>query len=183
MNNPDNSSHNHQLNYALIQSPLGQLLITASNQAVHHILFEDMPEAARLLGSAQGMVENLAHPLIVQTRTQLEEYFAGKRYTFDLCLTAQGTAFQAKVWAQLRAIPYAVTWNYAELAHSLGQPTAARAVGMANGKNPLSIVVPCHRVIGKNRQLTGYAGGLKRKAWLLEHELKYHSQHHEKSIK
>src|SRR5690606_26143087 len=81
--------------------------------------------------------------------------------------------YQKKVWAQLCTIPYAATWNYAQLAHQLGQPTAARAVGMANGKNPLSIIVPCHRVIGKNQKLTGYAGGLERKAWLLAHESKY----------
>src|SRR5690606_11759319 len=117
--------------------------------------------------------ENAGHPLINQTRRQLEEYFSGHRHHFDLPLGGQGTAYQQKVWAQLCTIPYAVTWNYAQLAHALGQPAAARAVGMANGKNPLSILVPCHRVIGKNQKLTGYAGGLERKAWLLEHESRY----------
>lgn len=164
---------NNRLNYALINSPLGQLLITASDQAVHHILFEDMPQTLRILSKRHELIENAGHPLIRQTQTQLAEYFAGERRNFDLPLGGQGTAYQQKVWAQLCTIPYATTWNYAQLAHLLGQPTAARAVGMANGKNPISIVVPCHRVIGKNQKLTGYAGGLERKAWLLAHETKH----------
>lgn len=168
-----NNSGENSFYYALIDSPLGQLLITASDQAVHHILFEDMPLTLRILQRRHELVANAMHPLINQTQTQLAEYFAGKRFSFDIPLGGQGTAYQQKVWAQLRTIPYATTWNYAQLAHLLGQPTAARAVGMANGKNPISIVVPCHRVIGKNQQLTGYAGGLERKAWLLAHELKY----------
>lgn len=161
------------LNYALVDSPLGKLLITASDHAIHHILFDDMPQAERLLNHQESLVESPRHPLIQQARKQFTEYFAGQLQTFDLPLAAQGTEFQHKVWLQLRQIPYSLTWNYGQLAHALGQPTAARAVGMANGKNPLSIVVPCHRVIGKNQQLTGYAGGLERKAWLLDHESKY----------
>lgn len=168
---------NFPTHFAWIESPLGSLLITVSDQAVHHILFEDMPAAARLLAAPRALIENSAHPLIQQARLQLADYFAGERINFDLPVAAQGTVFQHKVWAQLRTIPYAVTWNYLELAQSLGQPTAARAVGMANGKNPLSILVPCHRVIGKNRGLTGYAGGLERKAWLLKHETQYRSKH------
>lgn len=169
MNNPDENL----FYYALLDSPLGQLLVTASEQAVHHILFEDMPQTLRILSKRHELIENAAHPLIDQTQMQLAEYFVGERHSFDIPLSGQGTDYQKKVWAQLCAIPYATTWNYAQLAHHLGQPTAARAVGMANGKNPLSIVVPCHRVIGKNQKLTGYAGGLERKAWLLAHESKY----------
>lgn len=161
------------LNFALIDSPLGKLLITANDHAVEHILFEDMPQAIRLLNEDQTLLESPRHPLIQQARKQFTAYFAGQCQQFELPLAAQGTEFQHKVWAQLRQIPYAQTWNYAQLAQALGQPTAARAVGMANGKNPLSIVVPCHRVIGKNQQLTGYAGGLERKAWLLKHETQY----------
>jgi methylated-DNA-[protein]-cysteine S-methyltransferase len=164
---------NSPINFALMNSPLGDLLITATDRAVHHILFEDMPQTLRILSNRHELIENPAHPLIQQTQTQLAEYFAGQRRAFDLPLDGQGTGYQQKVWAQLCAIPYAITWNYAQLAHELGQPTAARAVGMANGKNPISIVVPCHRVIGKNQQLTGYAGGLERKAWLLAHERQY----------
>ena len=153
-----------------ITSPLGDILITASDAGVHHILFTDMAEAERLL--ALGLASD-AHPFLDETCAQLAAYFAGDRRDFDLPLAARGTDFQHKVWTQLRQIPYAVTWGYGDLAHAIQQPTAARAVGMANGKNPLSIVVPCHRVIGKNRQLTGYAGGLERKAWLLAHEARF----------
>lgn len=168
-----NNLPHEPLSYTLLDSPLGQLLITASDTAVNHILFDDMPLAVRLLSNRNALIENPAHSLIDETCNQITDYFAGQRRTFDLPLGGQGTPYQQKVWAQLCTIPYATTWNYAQLAQLLGQPTAARAVGMANGRNPISIVVPCHRVIGKNQQLTGYAGGLERKAWLLAHEIKY----------
>lgn len=158
------------MTYRCIPSPLGDILITVSDAGVHHILFTDMAEAERLL--AVGLASH-THPLLDETCTQLSAYFAGERRDFDLPLAARGTDFQHKVWGQLRQIPYATTWGYGDLALAIQQPTAARAVGMANGKNPLSIVVPCHRVIGKNRQLTGYAGGLERKAWLLAHEARF----------
>lgn len=151
-------------------SPLGELLITASDAGIHHILFTDMPEAGRLL---EAGLTSQPHPFLEEAGRQLDAYFDGKRREFDLPLAARGTDFQHRVWAQLRRIPYASTWGYSELAQAIQQPTAARAVGMANGKNPLCIVVPCHRVIGKNRQLVGYAGGLERKAWLLDHELRF----------
>jgi methylated-DNA-[protein]-cysteine S-methyltransferase len=158
------------ISYTLMNSPLGDILLTASDAGIHHILFTDMREAERLLS---GNWNPVAHPFLSQAQGQLEQYFAGQRQSFDLPLAAQGTNFQRKVWEQLNTIPYAITWDYGQLALAIQQPTAARAVGMANGKNPLSIVVPCHRVIGKNRQLTGYAGGLQRKAWLLDHEARY----------
>ena len=101
---------------------------------------------------------------------QLGEYFAGERTDFDLTLAASGTPFQHKVWAALSEIPFGVTWSYGELAAHIGQPTASRAVGLANGRNPIAIVVPCHRVIGASGTLTGYAGGIERKRWLLDHE-------------
>ena len=101
---------------------------------------------------------------------QLREYFAGDRVDFDLVLAASGTAFQHRVWAALREIPYGWTWSYGQLAAHIGQPTASRAVGLANGRNPIAIVVPCHRVIGASGTLTGYAGGMGRKRWLLDHE-------------
>lgn len=167
------------MKYALIDSPLGNLLITASDTGIQHILFEDMPAAVAILARANDPVqanpvtEDREDPTIRIAQQQLQEYFSGQRDVFDLPLAGIGTEFQQKVWRQLCTIPYAETWNYGQLARALGQPTAARAVGMANGKNPLSIVVPCHRVIGANRQLTGYAGGLERKSWLLAHEEKH----------
>jgi methylated-DNA-[protein]-cysteine S-methyltransferase len=103
-------------------------------------------------------------------RRQLDEYFAGRRRTFELVLSPRGTAFQCAVWRELVQIPFGATRTYGELAVALGQPHAARAVGAANGKNPISIVVPCHRVIGKDGALRGYAGGEPRKRWLLDHE-------------
>lgn len=105
-----------------------------------------------------------------QAVTQLEEYFAGKRTQFDLCLNAQGTAFQHQVWQKLRTIEYGQTCSYADIAKGIDNPKAARAVGAANGRNPLTIVVPCHRVIGSNGKLTGYAWGMEIKAGLLELE-------------
>jgi methylated-DNA-[protein]-cysteine S-methyltransferase len=104
-------------------------------------------------------------------RGQLDEYFAGGRREFDLPLTAAGTAFQQLVWSALLAIPYGETTSYGKIAATIGSPTAFRAVGLANGQNPISIVVPCHRVIGADGSLTGYGGGLDAKRWLLSHEL------------
>ena len=101
---------------------------------------------------------------------QLTEYLAGERTTFDLPLRASGNAFERLVWAELARIPYGETMSYGEIARRIGHPGAARAVGRANARNPLAIVVPCHRVIGANGSLTGYGGGLARKRWLLEHE-------------
>ena len=101
---------------------------------------------------------------------QLDAYFAGELTTFDLEMDLRGTAFQQRVWSQLCAIPYGETISYGELATRIGNPNASRAVGLANGRNPISIIVPCHRVIGADGSLTGYGGGLERKTWLLEHE-------------
>ncbi|NNG37959.1 methylated-DNA--[protein]-cysteine S-methyltransferase [Flexivirga sp. ID2601S] len=106
-------------------------------------------------------------PLLLETRRQLEEYFAGERTEFDLPLKSHGTAFQQVVWQALREIPYGQTWSYGQLAHHIGRPSASRAVGLANGRNPISIVVPCHRVIGSGGSMTGYGGGIERKQWLL----------------
>lgn len=102
--------------------------------------------------------------------SQLRQYFDGQRRAFELLTQAKGTPFQKKVWKALLEIPYGETWTYGQLAQHIGQPTASRAVGMANGRNPLSIIVPCHRVIGASGELTGYGGGIERKRWLLAHE-------------
>ena len=123
------------------------------------------------LGQQASAVDaDVSHPLLERCRAQLEAYFKGQRQTFDIPLAAVGTAFQHQVWAALREIPFGETVSYGAIASALGKPAASRAVGMANGRNPLPIVVPCHRVIGANGQLTGYSGGLACKRWLLAHE-------------
>lgn len=109
-------------------------------------------------------------PVLARTAAQLTEYFEGARTEFDVPLAADGTEFQQRVWALLATIPFGMTWSYGELARALGSPTASRAVGAANGKNPIAIIVPCHRVIGANGSLTGYAGGMATKQQLLAHE-------------
>jgi methylated-DNA-[protein]-cysteine S-methyltransferase len=111
-------------------------------------------------------------PVLDRAATQLAEYFAGKRRAFDLPLAPRGTGFQERVWRALVAIPFGVTCSYGDLAQTIGRPSASRAVGAANGKNPIAIIVPCHRVIGANGTLTGYGGGLPIKRWLLDHEAK-----------
>ena len=108
--------------------------------------------------------------VLAAAAAQLGEYFAGERLAFDLPLVPTGTPFQQRVWSALREIPYGRTTTYGELATGLGQPTASRAVGLANGRNPIAVIVPCHRVIGADGSLTGFGGGLPRKRWLLEHE-------------
>ncbi|GGB27306.1 methylated-DNA--protein-cysteine methyltransferase [Flexivirga endophytica] len=109
-------------------------------------------------------------PLLDEAARQLTEYFAGDRTEFDLPLHPKGTEFQQRVWRALCDIPFGRTWSYGELAQHIGSPTASRAVGLANGRNPISIVIPCHRVIGANGSMTGYGGGIERKRWLLAHE-------------
>ncbi|MDN6180953.1 MAG: methylated-DNA--[protein]-cysteine S-methyltransferase [Halomonas subglaciescola] len=140
-------------------SPLGRLTLCASDDGLTSIEF-----SRGLLGTRRK------HPLLERCKTQLAEYFAGARSVFDLPLAPAGTPFQQSVWGALGDIPYGETRSYGNIAEALGKPTASRAVGMANGKNPLAIIVPCHRVVGANGRLTGYSGGLNRKEWLLAHE-------------
>ena len=142
---------------------MGWLKIVATHTHLTEITYSDESAPARTC--------DWNHPLIAEATSQLSEYFAGKRTTFDLPLDpSRGTAFQKKVWKALTTIPYAGTASYGEIATKIRSPQASRAVGQANNRNPFSIVVPCHRVIGANGQLTGYGGGIKRKRWLLEHE-------------
>jgi methylated-DNA-[protein]-cysteine S-methyltransferase len=115
-------------------------------------------------------VEDPAHPVLLETIRQLTEYFHGLRRIFDLPLDFQGTDFQRQVWSSLLSIPFGETRSYLDVARALGNPAAVRAVGAANGRNPISIIAPCHRVIGTNGGLTGFGGGLQAKAWLLAHE-------------
>ncbi|WP_227368827.1 methylated-DNA--[protein]-cysteine S-methyltransferase [Halomonas sp. M20] len=140
-------------------SSLGFLQIEATEAGITYIDFVD--ERSEPINP---------HPLIERCKTQLEEYFQGQRQAFDVPLAPEGTDFQKRVWMQLRAIPFGETCSYATISQGIGSPNSHRAVGAANGRNPLSIIVPCHRVIGSNGQLTGYAGGLERKQWLLRHE-------------
>ena len=153
--------------FKTIASPVGTLTLVASDDGLCAILWEnDDPTRVRL----NPPVEDPDHPILIAAERQLGEYFAGDRTTFDLPLDFQGTEFQRRVWAALLTIPYGETRSYADIARAVGKPTASRAVGAANGRNPISIVAPCHRVVGANGTLTGFAGGLKAKALLLELE-------------
>jgi len=155
------------LAYKKIESSIGTLKLVASDKGLVAILWEkDSPRRVRL----SELVANEQHPVLVETERQLEEYFAGKRKTFSVALDLRGTRFQKDVWEALLAIPFGETRSYGQLARQLGNPRATRAVGAANGRNPVSIIVPCHRVIGSSGKLTGFAGGLEAKAHLLRLE-------------
>ncbi len=146
--------------HTTVPSPIGDLLLTRDGAAVTGLyLRPDHP--------VDGARDDDAFD---DVRAQLDEYFAGRRTTFDLQLAPSGTPFQRRVWDALREIPYGRTATYGEIARRIGSPTSSRAVGMANGRNPISVIVPCHRVIGANGQLVGYGGGLDRKRALLELE-------------
>jgi O-6-methylguanine DNA methyltransferase len=160
--------------FDVLDTPVGPLFVGGSDEGVHVIKFVDQRESEAVLVSeveaAAGEPATRGGAASEEVVRQLEEYFAGARSEFDLPLSPRGTPFQLKVWEALRSIPPGETTSYGAMAELIGKPTASRAVGAANGKNPISIVVPCHRVIGANGTLTGYGGGLKRKAWLLNHE-------------
>lgn len=151
--------------YSVLATPLGDLALTADSQGLLSALFVEQEQ--RLTKYPITLGDN---PHISEAKRQFAEYFAGQRQQFDLTLAPFGTAFQRQVWFQLLTIPYGESRSYSDIAEALASPNAVRAVAGANAKNPLSIVVPCHRVIGKNGQLTGYAGGLARKDWLLKLE-------------
>jgi methylated-DNA-[protein]-cysteine S-methyltransferase len=151
----------------IVDSPVGRLTLVATDDGLAAILWEnDSPSRVRLDIEA----EDPKHPVLVETERQLKEYFAGRRKAFTVKLDVAGTAFQRQVWKALLTIPFGETRSYAQIARQIGHPTAVRAVGAANGRNPVSIVAPCHRVIGSTGKLTGFAGGLDVKARLLAHE-------------
>ena len=153
--------------YKTMKSPVGLLKLVTSNNGLAAILWEnDDPKRVRL----SQLEENINHPTLLETERQLNDYFAGKLKKFSLKLDFAGTEFQKKVWAALVEIPFGETRSYAQIALQIGHPKAVRAVGAANGKNPISIIAPCHRVIGSNGKLTGFAGGLVNKAFLLKME-------------
>lgn len=148
-------------------SPLGPMVVAATDKGLAGLWFEGQ----RHMPDSSGWPHAPAHPVLVQAVAQLADYFAGRRNRFELPLDLQGgTAFQQAVWAALLNIPSGATTSYGDLSGRIGKPAAVRAVGAAVGRNPLSIVVPCHRVLGKDGSLTGYAGGLERKSALLQLE-------------
>jgi methylated-DNA-[protein]-cysteine S-methyltransferase len=161
---------NRQLARTSMASPIGELTILATDDAVVAIRWDHEPFDVRLTADVVD-VEHGRHPVLDEAVRQLDEYFAGERLEFDLPLEPNGTPFQRQAWTALRTIPYGETISYGEQAGRLGDRNKSRAVGAANGKNPIPIVVPCHRVIGANGHLTGFGGGLDVKAWLLQHEL------------
>lgn len=157
--------------HVVMDSPIGPLTLVADGGALACLYMDDHRHAPA--EDAFGPADPAPGPqadVLAEAERQLTEYFAGTRTEFDLPLAMPGTAFQQRVWAGLREIPYGETISYGELARRLGQPNASRAVGLANGRNPVSIIVPCHRVVGSSGRLTGYGGGLDRKAHLLELE-------------
>ena len=157
----------------IVPSPVGALTLVASDTGLAAILWEnDDPQRVRL---APVTVDN-DHPILQQAEQQLADYFAGTLTAFTVLLDPQGTEFQKKVWQALLTIPYGQTRSYAQIAAQIGSPKAVRAVGAANGRNPLPIIAPCHRVIGANGSLTGFAGGLTAKTALLTLEARVHNQ-------
>ena len=157
--------------FSYCSSPLGDMQMIEENNSLTHlnlsvnqILPADFPK---------GSITQKDTPLISSAKRQLDEYFQGKRKSFDLPLAPSGTQFQQKVWNALCTIPYGETRSYKEIAAQIQNPTGCRAVGMANNRNPIMIIIPCHRVIGSNGSLVGYAGGLDIKQWLLAHEKRF----------
>jgi methylated-DNA-[protein]-cysteine S-methyltransferase len=151
--------------YTLIASPLGELVATRDEFGITGLY---LPTGKNVVRPDDDWTRD--DDAFDDLRVQLNEYFAGNRREFDLPLNARGTAFQKRVWSALRDIPYGETASYGATATAIGTPTASRAVGLANGQNPISIVVPCHRVVGADGSLTGYGGGIEAKRWLLAHE-------------
>jgi len=151
--------------YSVVESPLGRIVVRGDGEFLTGLF---MPQHTRFLDHSQDWERD--DEWFTSIREQLDEYFAGSRKEFDLPIKLVGTPFQQRVWQQLQRIPFGATVTYGELARRIGRPTASRAVGHANGRNPISIIVPCHRVIGINGKLTGYGGGLDNKQWLLTRE-------------
>jgi len=153
--------------YTLYNSPLGIITLASDQQGLRELHFE---EDRHFAGVQDTWVKDAEQAILVQTCRQLDEYFAGKRQMFDIPISHQGTAFQQQVWQYLQNIPMGSTVSYADIASALGRPAAMRAVGTAVGRNRMSIVVPCHRVLGSNKRLAGYVAGLPRKKFLLDLE-------------
>ncbi len=150
-------------------SPVGYLRFEADNDGLQSLLLNSPP-------ADELAVVPPSHPILVLAHQQLQEYFSGSRHDFTVPLSMNGTEFQLAAWLALQMIPYGKTVSYKAIAEQIGRPKAMRAVGMANNRNPIAIIVPCHRVIGANGQLVGYGGGLDMKQWLLTHEQQHAGQ-------
>jgi methylated-DNA-[protein]-cysteine S-methyltransferase len=161
--------------HAVVDSPVGPLTLVADGGALVGLYMTEQRHLppAREFGQPAGDPDG---PPFAEASAQLREYFDGERTVFGLRLALAGTPFQQRVWAALRGIPYGQTISYGQLADRIGQPSASRAVGLANGKNPVGIIVPCHRVVGADGGLTGYGGGIERKRYLLAHEQRVSGQ-------
>ena len=151
--------------FGTMPSPIGELLLTSNGTQLTGVYMQQHRHGPDRAAGWQRDDAKLADAM-----RQLREYFDGKRTRFDIPCAPAGTAFQQRVWAALTTIPFGTTVSYADIARSIGNPKGVRAVGLANGRNPISIIVPCHRVIGSDGSLTGYGGGIERKEWLLRHE-------------
>lgn len=155
----------NELYYTYYQSPIGMLKIAGTENYIAELSFIDKPE--QVIHGEPGISE-----VMHQCTEELIEFFSGKRKNFDIPVYQQGTSFQQKVWGELLQIPFGKTVSYLELSRNVGDEKAVRAVAATNGKNKIGIIIPCHRVIGSDKSLTGYMGGLWRKKWLLQHEFK-----------
>lgn len=157
-----------------IESPVGELTLTATDEGLTGVYFErgSHPPSERDVSTwvRDDGARGRASAVLAEAKAQLASYFAGERTTFDLPLAPRGTDFQQRVWTELRAIAFGATTSYGDIARKIGAPKAVRAVGAANGRNPLPIIVPCHRVVGSDGSLTGFGGGIEKKQWLLQHE-------------
>ena len=156
-----------QLAYMYMESPVGALKLVAHDQALVAVMWDNEDHKRVRLAE---LIENIQHPMLLKVKQQLEQYFAGQRQQFNLPLDFQGTDFQQQVWRALLTIPYGETRSYKDIALQIGNEKAVRAVGAANGRNPISIIAPCHRVIGSGGALVGFAGGLDKKQILLSLE-------------
>jgi methylated-DNA-[protein]-cysteine S-methyltransferase len=157
--------------FCYVESPIGRLMLTTDGTALTGLymnLYRNKP--SKLPGVGDDWIQNATIDPLPAAARQLKEYFAGKRREFDLPLRMEGTEFQQRVWRELTKIPFGETRSYGQLAKRLNNPNGSRAVGLANGRNPIAIIVPCHRVIGADGSLTGFGGGIDRKEWLLTHE-------------
>jgi methylated-DNA-[protein]-cysteine S-methyltransferase len=157
--------------FCYVESPIGRLMLTSDGAALTGLymnLYRNKP--TKLPTPGAEWIQNGTKEPLQAAGQQLQEYFAGKRREFDLPLNPQGTEFQQRVWRELTKIPFGETRSYGQLAKRIGNPNGSRAVGLANGRNPIAIIVPCHRVIGADGSLTGFGGGIERKEWLLSHE-------------
>src|SRR5262249_30585646 len=163
----ENEKMDSRIFFTSLDSPVGELFLTSNGEAITELFMEKHKGGPKPINEWRRDDD-----LFREAADQLRAYFDGELTAFDLHLAASGARFQQGVWAELRKIPYGSTVSYGELARRLGNPNASRAVGSANGSNPISIIIPCHRVIGSNGKLTGYGGGIERKKFLLEFEAK-----------